>query len=136
MKNYMKPVVMMNDEMIEGVYAASGKDCYTCRCVGHQKPQEGRNDYRFQFDATHAAGDAHHGGTQVLELTFNQPVKYVSSNGQYVYGNGSNKLAIKYKYHQNGNDYIGLGDVVVESEPGLTENPKAVLWCNHDCGQH
>ena len=140
MKTYERPVVIANDELVEGVYMASGDsvcndDCYTVRAYIHQWPETGRKDYRIQCNAKHAAGDGHHSGEQVLVLNFNQPVEYVSSNGNLKSGNNTTTLQIDYSYHNNGNDNIGLGDVVVKSAAGLAD-PEAKMICNHDCGQH
>ena len=46
MKKYSKPTIFVNDEDSEGVYAASG--CYSITVNIHQKPQNGRGDYRIQ----------------------------------------------------------------------------------------
>jgi len=137
MKDYVQPIVLAAEEMAEGVYAASGTgdDCYTVSAYIHQRPETGREDYRIQVDAVHAADDGHHSGVQTLHLYFNQPVDYVSSNGTGASGSGSMELVITYSYHNNGNDNIGLGDVVVTSKDGL-EVTGAMLECNHDCGQH
>lgn len=140
MKNYEKPVVLANEELAEGVYAASGAggsgdDCYTVTAYIHQIPEIGRGDYRIQVNATHAAGDGHHSGQQILTLYFNQNVTYKSSNGNLSGGDGTSAIDIDYSYHNNGNDNIGLGDVVVEAGEGLAVTG-ARLWCNHDCGQH
>ena len=97
-----------------------------------------REDYRIQVNATHAAADSHHGGVQHLIISFNQPVHYsfCNANGASLAGgDGTNTLDIGLTYHQNGNDNIGFGDLVVTSEPGLAITG-AVMTCNHDCGQH
>ncbi|MCH5342950.1 MAG: hypothetical protein J1E64_02845 [Acetatifactor sp.] len=142
MKNYEKPIVLMNDEVSEGVYAASGAgaggDCYTVTAYIHQKPETGREDYRIQVDATHAAKDLHHSTEQVLTLYFNQPVTFSfcsDSNATLSGGNGTSALDITYNYHNNANDHIGLGDVVVTSADGLAVTG-AVLKCNYTCEQH
>lgn len=43
MRDYMKPVVIVNSEVSEGVYAASGSadECYTVNAYIHQRPQLG-----------------------------------------------------------------------------------------------
>lgn len=139
MKNYVKPVMLDNEEVFEGVYAASGAgdgaDCYTVTAYIHQTPETGRGDYRIQVNGVHAAANGHHSGEQVLTLSFNQPVEYSSSNGTLVSGSGTATINIKYNYHNNGNDNIGLGDVVVTSDDGLAITG-AMLSCNYDCGQH
>lgn len=139
---YEKPIVFVNEELAEGVYAASGTagggggdDCYTVTAYIHQTPETGREDYRIQVDAVHAAGDGHHSGQQTLILYFNQAVTYVSSNGSLSGGDNTSSISIDYSYHNNGNDNIGLGDVVVKSSAGLAVTG-AQLICNHDCGQH
>ena len=137
MRNYMKPVVIVNSEVSEGVYAASGSadECYTVTAYIHQRPQMGRGDYRIQVNGRHEAADGHHSGQQVLTMNFNQPVTYVSSNGTLSAGDGTSTIDITYTYHNNGNDNIGLGEVIVQSEQGL-EVTGSTLSCNHDFGQH
>ncbi len=138
MENYQKPAVLANEDISEGVYAASGaddgQDCYDVDAYIHQWPQPGRGDYRIQVSAKHAAGDNHHSGAQQLVLSFNLPVVYKDSNGSCISGDGSS-IIIAYSYHNNAYENIGLGDVIVEADPGL-EVTGAVLYCNHDCGQH
>lgn len=139
MKKYDKPVILVNESLAEGVYAASGDqvggDCYTTTARIHQTPETGRGDFRIQVDGKHAASDGHHSGEQHLFLSFNQNVTYKGSNGTLVGGDGTSTIEIKYNYHNNGNDNIGLGDVIVESESGLSVTG-AKLTCNYNCGQH
>lgn len=123
MGKYEKPVVEIDTGMSEGVYAASGATstgCYTTTAYIHQTPQTGRGDYRIQVNAQHHAD--HTREAQVLTISFNLPVTYVSCNGNgasLANGDGSNTLVINLTYHQNPNDNIGFGDLVVTSEPGL-----------------
>lgn len=141
MVNYEKPVILANEDVSEGVYTASGddggsdEDCYSVTAYIHQWPETGRGDYRIQVNGVHAAGNGHHSGNQKLELNFNLPVIYKGSNGTLISGSGSSSILIDYYYHNNGNDNIGLGDVIVEAEAGLAD-PDAALYCNYDCGQH
>lgn len=115
MSKYVKPVVSLDEGMAEGVYAASG--CYTVTTNIHQKPETGRGDYRIQVDGVHAAD--HTREAQTLTITFNQEVTYSSSNGTLVGSETGTTISIGYTYHQNPNDNIGLGDLVVVSNPGL-----------------
>lgn len=136
MKTYEKPMVINSEEVAESVYMASGgSECYTVNAYIHQVPQQGRGDYRIQLNAAHAASDGHHSGEQVLTISFNQPVEYSGSNGTLVSGSGTATLNVKFNYHSNGNDNIGLGELIVISDPGLAITATA-LGCNHDCGQH
>lgn len=142
MKTYEKPVAIVNDDAAEGVYAASGAgsgvNCYTVNAYIHQTPEIGRENYCIQANAVHAATDGHHSTEQVLTLYFNQPVTYdwcSSANATYVSGNGTNTLVIKYNYHNNTNENIGLGDIYVASVDGLAVTG-GKLECNYMCGQH
>ncbi len=117
---YKKPVILTNSDMAEGVYTASGGGCYTTSAYIHQRPETGRGDYRLQVNGVHNAD--HTKTAQVLRITFNQPVVFKSCNGNgasYQSGNGTNTLVIKLGYYQNPTDNIGIGDFVVESDPGL-----------------
>lgn len=116
MKKYSKPVVSVDNGLAEGVYAASG--CYTVSASIHQTPEVGRNDYRIQVDGHHQAD--HTCDAQTLTISFNQDVTYVSSNGTLASGKTGRTLVINYTYHNNQSDNIGLGDLVVTSEAGLT----------------
>lgn len=141
MKNYVKPVVLSNDELAEGVYAASGAgggDCYVVTPYIHQRPEEGSGDYRIQVNCMHQAVDGHHSTAQVLVIYFNQPVQFVGVNGAdgvLAGGDGTSALTINYSLHNNAYENFGLGDVIVNSEAGLTVTG-AVLRCNYTCDQH
>ena len=116
MKQYSKPVVSVDNGLAEGVYAASG--CYTATANIHQKPETGRGDYRIQVDGYHQSD--HTKEAQTLTISFNQPVTYSSSQGTLAGAITGTTLTINYTYHQNPNDNIGLGDLVVVSDPGLS----------------
>ena len=117
---YEKPTVIKSNDLAEGVFMASGgtgSGCYTTTARIHQKPETGRGDYRIQIDAKHDA--AHHSTHQVLTISFNEAVQYSWSNGTLKSGDGTNTLVVEYKYHNNGNDNIGLGDLIVVADAGL-----------------
>ena len=120
MTNYSKPIVTVDAGMAEGVYTASGdtaEGCYTATAYIHQFPQTGRGDYRIQVNGKHKAD--HTKEAQVLTISFNQNVTYVSGGAGLIDGNGTTTLKIKLSYHQNPNDNIGFGDLVVTSDAGL-----------------
>ena len=104
MRKYEKPIAVVNSNLAEGVYAASG--CYTATASIHQTPDGG--------DHTKEA--------QTLTITFNQSVTYESSNGTLASAATGTTLVINYKYHQNPQDNIGLGDLAVTSGAGLAIN--------------
>ena len=112
---YNKPIVVKETELFEGIYAGSG--CYTTTTNIHQKPETGRGDYRIQVNGHHDAD--HTKETQWLHISFNMPVKYSSSGGKLESGDNTNTLVIRYAYHQNPTDNIGLGDLIVTADAGL-----------------
>lgn len=115
MKTYSKPIVTIDTGLAEGVYAASG--CYDASAYIHQTPETGRGDYRIQVNGQHHSD--HTKEAQTLTISFNQNVTYVSGGAGLISGNGTATLIIKLSYHQNSNDNIGFGDLVVTSDPGL-----------------
>ena len=117
MKNYSKPVVTVDNESAEGVYTASGAGCYETTAYIHQTPQTGRGDYRIQVNGKHKAD--HTREAQVLTISFNQNVTYVSGGAGLISGNGTPTLKVRLSYHQNPNDNIGFGDLIVTSDAGL-----------------
>ena len=140
MKNYVKPLVLENDEIAEGVYAASGSfavggsDCYDVTGYVHQKPEIGRETYKFQINGVHKAD--HHTDYEQLIITFNQPVTFVFAQGECVEGNGTTTLKIDYHYHNNAEDNIGLGDLEVKCNGTGLAVVKAEFWCRKQDDQH
>lgn len=118
MKQYSKPVVSIDNGLAEGVYAASGAGCYEASAYIHQTPQTGRGDYRIQVNGRHNAD--HTKESQVLTISFNQNVTYVSGGAGLISGDGTPTLTIRLSYHQNPTDNIGFGDLVVTSDAGLS----------------
>lgn len=112
MSSYEKPVLVELDEMVEGVYAASG--CYTVTARIHQ---QANNIYRIQVDAKHDT--THSCSKQTLFLSFNMPVEYQGSSGTLRGSSAGTQIAIDYSYWNNPKDNIGLGDVTVSAEDGL-----------------
>ena len=116
MRQYVKPIAVVNSNLAEGVYAASG--CYTATAYIHQTPDGGGSGtYRIQVNGKHDAD--HTKEAQTLTIAFNQNVKYGSSNGTLASAETGTTLVINYSYHQNPTDNIGLGDLVVTSDAGL-----------------
>ena len=142
MKNYSKPIVLLNEELAEGVYAASGSSsaCYTVDAYIDQVPETGREYYVIKWNANHNAPD-HHGTEQILTVHFNQPAShYVNPwwsdpNDPYYSGDGSTTLQWKFNYHQECFDVPGAAALNVASAPGLAITGVS-LSCNYTCGQH
>ena len=130
MKTYEKPIIISSEIFSEGVYMASGSDCYSVTVSMIQSPETGRGDYRFKLDGKHHANDSHTTHKQILTLTFNQAVIY-KSGGKYLSGSGTPIIEIEFNYFNNSSDNIGLADIYVESDQGLS-TPTAVLTCIRD----
>lgn len=70
MKEYESPVIIANEDLSEGVYAASGEsDCWTVSATSVQD-WDGSN-HVFQVAATHSTGLAHISSATTVTLTFN-----------------------------------------------------------------
>lgn len=134
MKKYEKPIIHVNEDLAEGVYAASG--CFSSNAQIVQTPELGNNTYCVNLTASHAANDNHHSSTQKFEIIFNQPVTYKSSNAIYCQGSGSNTLVLEYDYHANNVESIGLGNIYLESGDALSIISCTNVYCNLDCGIH
>lgn len=121
MKQYVKPVISVDNGMAEGVYAASGTQaCYTTTAKIHQRPELGRGDYRIQVDGHHSSDHTKY--AQTLTISFNQNVIYKSCNGngaKLISGDGTTTLKISLTYMQNSTDNIGFGDLIVTADAGL-----------------
>ena len=117
MKIYTKPQAEKVTFNYKEQIVASSNGCYTTNAYIHQIPETGRGDYRIQVNGYHQAG--HYCEHQVLSISFNMPVTYVSSQGSLNSGNGTTTLIIDYNYHNNEIDNIGLGDLVVNADSGL-----------------
>lgn len=122
MNKYVKPVVLANEEMAEGVYAASG--CWTATWNSHQTKDTGRGSFIFQIDGAHIA-EAHNPNT-IITCTFSLPVKVC----QVSYSPVDNASYSTYKTtHQfvrtqpiNPNENLGFGNVeVVVEDANVTE---------------
>ena len=115
MSKYVKPVISLDEGMAEGVYAASG--CYTASAYIHQTNETGRHDYRIQVNGVHQSD--HTREAQVLTISFNMNVEYVSGGISLISGNGTPTLVVQLRYRQNSNDNIGFGDLIVKADEGL-----------------
>lgn len=134
MTNYEKPVVLANDDVAEGVYAASG--CYTVSAYITQRPEVGRETYCVHLDAVHMA--EHHSTQQVVDLSFNQSVDFEWCNAAdcTCSGSGTSTLTLTFGYHANDTENHGLGDVYVKSGDGLAVAGVECTFCNGVCDQH
>lgn len=139
MKKYVRPMALVNEELAEGVYAASG-DCYTVEAKIMQTPQLGRENYVIQIDAVHDATDEHHSTYRRIEIDFNMPVTYVWSGAGSYSGDGSTRLVLDYtnaggSHHNNAHENIGLGNLTVTAGEGLAIIGAKCTYCDR-CMEH
>ncbi len=88
MKKYEKPVVMVNEELAEGVYAASGaltgpmgtSDCWSFDVTDEQAWNG--SHHVFQVNLKHHTGLQHISGATTVSVTFSAPLD-ASSYGQF-----------------------------------------------------
>lgn len=120
MITYEKPMLRVNEELTEGIYMASGS-CYTASGYITQSPQLGRGNYVIHLDARHdsLSSDKHTNDAQTVTVNFNQVVTHVNG-GSLKSGNNTSTLVLGYSYHQNATNNIGLSDLIVESDAGLS----------------
>lgn len=83
MAKYEKPIIVANDDIAEGVYAASGsvQDCweFTIRPTDNVVPDEGMGK-EFQVDGTHTNPEQHLSYPS-MRIVFNQNITSAVSTG-------------------------------------------------------
>lgn len=78
MSEYLKPVVLENEELSEGVYAASG-DCWTVDVTLAQPDAGGYANFR--VNAVHSTTAQHISTDTTIVIVFNQPVTNATFEG-------------------------------------------------------
>lgn len=88
MKNYEKPVVLANNEMSEGVYAASGDCCWQYVDYRTEEKTE-KSTIAYYFDLYHNSTEGHGNEEIHLTVTFSVPVTISEANNCTYNVNGS-----------------------------------------------
>ena len=134
MKNYVSPVILDNEELAEGVYATGSGATGSCYVITektvNQENTTGRYDWRCIIAADHVKEADHITHGQVLVVTFNQSVEYVSSNGSLEGSNTGTTLKVRYNYTNNPNDHIRFADLIVRASLGAN---LAIDYARFDC---
>lgn len=115
MNNYYKPEIKLDEDLAEGVYAASGTDgiSYTVNVHPTHTDKHDGPDWRFDVNATRT-GTSSAIGQQVV-ITFSVPVTIVDKNkAESVTGSGTNMLTLIYRAHK-ANGEMMLGHITVNS---------------------
>ncbi len=75
MKEYEKPVVIINDEISEGVYAASGDETADCWSVAPVSVQDWNGSHHvFEVRCVHSTAVQHISSQSTVTLTFDHPL--------------------------------------------------------------
>ena len=143
MKKYEKPSIIINEEVAEGVYAASGSDCMSVKAYVSQNPsQNPAGKFVVWVESNHDkslyGGDKHTASGITVTLYFNQPVT-CQSNDYYQGepgtsytvsgGNGSSALTLTFSGDTANAGTKFWGQIYVASEAGLSLN-NAVITCH------
>jgi len=105
MKEYVRPIVLENEDLAEGVYAASG-DCWS---VSAKSVQEWNGSaHEFEVSAVHSTGLEHISGAFTVRLTFNDTLTDAASDGGSCSCSG-NTVTVTRENHANA---YGSGDRV------------------------
>ena len=99
MKKYEKPVVMINEELAEGVYAASG--CWSATGAGTQTSVAARNDWRFTISGVHSASEPHKANVYIT-FAFDQDISDASYSGYTKIEVSGKKAVFQLTNYNNG----------------------------------
>ena len=127
MREYKKPVVTVDNELAEGVYAASG--CLVGRIADESYEGGMGNKYRFAVYYTHQTKD-HSNTAQSVVVKLNAPVNVVDGSAQNFLqsGNGTNTLTfVRNSSMNNSGADQGMVNVVVQPVSGDASSLKATL---------
>ncbi|MBR0430248.1 MAG: hypothetical protein IJK17_09235 [Lachnospiraceae bacterium] len=143
MKTYEKPVVIENEDLAEGVFAASGdsgssSDCWSVTAESVQDWSGSHNVY--EVHATHSKGVEHITSNVVYTLTFpNATITDAYSEGPNTVSFTTNTVTVTRDLHANG--YKSGDDVSFKvwvksideaTTKGLTKYPSVSYVCRHD----
>ena len=134
MREYKKPVVTVDNELAEGVYAASG--CLVGRIADESYEGGMGNKYRFAVYYTHQTKD-HSNTAQIVVVKLNAPVNVVDGSAQNFLqsGNGTNTLTfVRNSSMNNSGADQGMFNVVVQPVSGDASSLKATLVSITDSG--
>ncbi len=102
MKGYEKPMVMVNDGLNEGVYAASGAteaaDCWSVDCYSTQA-WNGGGHHVFEVKCVHSTAVEHISSASTVTLTFSQPLTDAYSEFPVTFS--GNTVTIVRELHAN-----------------------------------
>lgn len=99
MMNYEKPLVLANEDVAEGVYAASGAICWTTGAVSTQDYVDG--NHIFEISAQHTTMVEHISNALTVELSFNYPITSAYSENDWTCSVNGSKVTVTRPSHAN-----------------------------------
>lgn len=126
--NYIKPVIMLNEDLAEGVYTASGEaDCWT---IEVKSDQEWNGRYHtFRVNIVHSNTVQHISTASTSVITFSLPVKYAQSEGFDVSYSG-NTVTIVREQHANAYQSGDNANFLLEVEADTKDLTEALAVTN------
>ena len=134
MKKYEKPIVMINEELAEGVYAASGQsvDCWIIDKNGETTNfVAGDSSREFQFNAHHFSIEVGHAPDSVWVVSFSQTItEVVSCSGLYTEINGTTVKVYNKWSNANEKEEWGFALRVACASPETVTISSSYICCN------
>ena len=142
MKNYVKPVIITNDEIAESVYMASGdgsnwsSDCWTIKVNGEQK--WAGDSHVFELRADHSSDYVHISGCTIVTVTFSAPLSENGSRAEFPYVINGNTMIVTRELlgdsYKSGDNYTfkvwaSTGDQATTEAISITN---LTISCRHD----
>ena len=125
MKNYISPMVLVNDNLAEGVFCASGANDDNCLNVTSWEDSMDGSLYRFVFKVTHR-GHQSYGQTIIAEMS--TPVQVIETDGLVTATVSGNTLTLFRNNQLNDN---GLTEIWVKLSADV--KPSVVSVRAGDC---
>ncbi|MBR6642782.1 MAG: hypothetical protein IKL28_03875 [Lachnospiraceae bacterium] len=124
MSKYEKPMVMINEELAEGVYAASGAECWAVSEAISVQDWDGES-HVFQMKFRHSTDYQHTTDGFSVTVTFSNNITKARSNesGDMV---GSNSISFTRFGHSNGYNQGDLVEIKVWASTGDEATTKAL----------
>lgn len=141
MRNYVKPIIVANDEIAESVYMASGdgsmhSDCWTIE--GHCCQEWNGSAKVYELKATHSTDYVHISGCTVVTATFSAALDPAKSYAEFASQVSGNTMVITRELlgnsYNSGDTYTfkvwaSTGDEVTTNAMSLTN---LTISCRHD----
>lgn len=97
MKGYEKPIAVINDELNEGVYAASGADCWT---VNARSVQDWNGSHHvFEVSCQHSTAVEHISSATTVTLTFSNTL--TDAYSEFSSSFSGNSVTVTRELHAN-----------------------------------